>query len=139
LAKAYAGAHGPITLCVGPAGQIGYHAGPDVHVVDCFGLTDAFVARCTPNPTSRIGHLEYEIPTGYLESLGAVNLLPDWQERMHNLDPSLAQDAREMARNAQWADPEARRRYDQTKLVLSGNLWARERWPAILDFAWPIR
>lgn len=139
LAKAYADAYGPITLCVGPAGQIGYHAGPDVHVVDCFGLTDAFVARCTPNPTSRIGHLEYEIPTGYLESLGAVNLLPDWQERMHNLDPSLVEDAREMARNAQWADPEARRRYDQTKLVLSGDLWARERWAAIPDFAWPIR
>jgi len=138
-ARAYAHAHGPITLYVGPAGHIGYHAGPDVHVVDCFGLTDAFIARCPPDPKSRIGHLEYEVPTGYLETLGAVNLLPDWQERIRNLDPTLVEDARKMTRNAQWTDPEARRRYERTKLVISGDLWSKERWAAILDFAWPIR
>ncbi len=139
LARAYANAHGPFTLYVGPAGHIGHHAGPQVHVIDCFGLTDAFIARCPPNPKSRIGHLEYEVPTGYLESLGAVNLLPDWRQRLRNLDPSLAQDARQMARNAQWADPEAQRRCERTKLVTSGELWSKERWAAILNFAWPIR
>lgn len=139
VVREYARMHGPITLYAGVAGQMGYHAGPDVHVVDCFGLVDAFVARCTPSPKSRIGHLEYDIPEGYLESLGAVTLLPDWEQRLRDLDPSLAEDARKMARDARWADPEARRRYDQTKLVVSGHLWSKERWVAILDFAWPIR
>jgi len=139
LANAYARTHGPITVFVRSAGLLAYHAGPDVHVVDRFGLTDAFVARCPPDPGSRIGHLEYDVPAGYLESLGAVNLLADWQERLGNLDPSLAEDAQQMARNARWTDPEARRRHDQTKLVVSGDLWSRERWAAIPDFAWPIR
>ncbi|MBN1512327.1 MAG: hypothetical protein JXB13_09955 [Phycisphaerae bacterium] len=139
MVHSYTRAHGPITVFIGPAGLLGYHAGPDVHVVDWFGLTDPFVARCAPHARSRIGHLRYEVPTGYLESLGAVNLLPDWEQRLRNLDPSLAEDAREMARNAQWTDPEARRRYDQTKLVVRGKIWSKERWTAIPDFAWPIR
>jgi len=139
MAHAYARAHGPITVHIGAAGLLAYHAGPDVHVVDWFGLTDAFVARCVPFAKSRIGHLRYEVPTGYLESLGAVNLLPDWQQRLRNLDPSLAEDAREMACNARWTDAEARRRYERTKLVVSGDLWSRDRWAAIPDFAWPIR
>jgi len=139
MAREYTRACGPIALLAGAAGLTGYHAGPDVHLIDGFGLTDAFVARGTANPQSRIGHLEYEIPEGYLESLGAVNLLPDWKQRLLRLDPSLAEDARKMARDARWADPEARRRYDQTKLVVSGHLWSKERWVAILDFAWPIR
>ncbi len=139
MVHAYARTHGPITVFIGPAGLLGYHAGPDVHIVDWFGLTDAFVARCIPCPRSRIGHLRPEIPAGYLESLGAVNLLPDWQQRLRNLDPSLAEDARQMARNAQWADPAARRRCERTKLVTSGDLWSKERWAAIPDFAWPVR
>jgi arabinofuranosyltransferase len=53
------------------AGFAGYAAGPNRHLVDAAGLTDAFLARM-PRETQRewrIGHYGREVPAGYLPTL----------------------------------------------------------------------
>jgi len=52
-------------------GLAGYAAGPRVHIVDDYGLTDPLLARIRFEPGAewRIGHFRRGIPAGYLESL----------------------------------------------------------------------
>jgi arabinofuranosyltransferase len=52
-------------------GMAGYAAGPGVHLIDLYALTDPLLARITYQPTGewRIGHFRREIPKGYVESL----------------------------------------------------------------------
>lgn len=51
-------------------GVFGYFAGPAVHIVDDFALSDAFLARLPPLRGSyAIGHFNRVPPQGYIESL----------------------------------------------------------------------
>ncbi|HEY4037042.1 MAG TPA: hypothetical protein VGL94_24050, partial [Ktedonobacteraceae bacterium] len=57
-------------------GFFGFAAGPHVHVVDIYGLSEALLARLPAMPGWRIGHFERDIPEGYLETLeGGKNLI----------------------------------------------------------------
>ena len=55
----------------GVLGLIGFAAGPDVHVIDVMALTDPLLARLRYRRPGewRPGHLERQLPRGYLESL----------------------------------------------------------------------
>ncbi|MCC7012198.1 MAG: hypothetical protein IT454_06545 [Planctomycetes bacterium] len=102
-------------------GYFGYWAGPEVHLVDPMGLSDAFLARLpiyvdgafvepAKNAANghdgwRIGHYYRSIPSGYIESLS---------------DPS-----REIE------DPRLRELRRELDLVVRGPLWSLERWRAI--------
>ena len=82
-------------------GFTGYFAGPDVHIVDMFALSDPLLARLPANPNSRSGHLLRDIPAGYLETLeSGTNRL---------------------------ADPDLAAYYDRLRQVISGPLWDVER------------
>ena len=50
-------------------GQVAYYAGPTVHFVDVYGLTEPLLARLpVVDPLhSRIGHFQREIPDGYYQ------------------------------------------------------------------------
>ncbi|MGD8452045.1 MAG: hypothetical protein PVJ57_09530 [Phycisphaerae bacterium] len=138
-AARYAETYGPIAVTQRSIGLFGYHAGPRVHVIDRHGLTDAYIARCPADPASRVGHLRHEIPTGYLESLGAIDLLPHGFERMERLDPSLRPQALAMQRNARWADDDARERAQRVHDMIAGGIWRVERlWriPAYAGGGW---
>ncbi|RLE26077.1 MAG: hypothetical protein DRJ65_06310 [Acidobacteria bacterium] len=52
-------------------GFSGYFAGPGVHIIDSFALTDPFLARLPVSDQSswRIGHFSRDLPPGYHESL----------------------------------------------------------------------
>jgi arabinofuranosyltransferase len=52
-------------------GQVGYHAGPTVHILDNYALADPLLARL-PVPGGRIlriGHFRRDVPAGYEETL----------------------------------------------------------------------
>jgi arabinofuranosyltransferase len=53
----------------GNIGIYGYYAGPDVHIVDYYALSDPLLARLPAEPGSRIGHFTRELPAGYLETI----------------------------------------------------------------------
>lgn len=137
-ARRYAQRHGPITIIRGSLGFFSYDAGPDVHVIDLLGLADAFVARCSPKGEIRTGHVEHDIPLCYLQSRGAINLLPHWEERLANLDPTLREDAVRMAREARWT-PDAAALRDQVQLVVSGHLLSTKRLHALPGYVFPRR
>lgn len=138
-AAAYAREFGPIAIYWPAAGIIAYHAGPDVHVVDILGLTDAFVARCPARPGSRIGHIERDLPRGYLESHAVINLWPDWRARLAARDPTLAKHARQRAQSYQffWPDGEAFQRWQEIRRMISGEILSSDRLSGIPGFAWP--
>jgi arabinofuranosyltransferase len=48
-------------------GMLGYSAGPDVHVVDPIGLSDAFAARMDALPGARIGHAK-DMPRAWTDA-----------------------------------------------------------------------
>ncbi len=56
---------------VGAAGAFGYYAGPDVHVVDWYGIGDPLLSRLpVDDPLHwRVGHFYRSLPEGYLETL----------------------------------------------------------------------
>lgn len=58
----------PVVALEGNTGMSGYYAGPAVHNVDEFALTDAFLARLPAIPGSRVGHYQRLLPPGYAES-----------------------------------------------------------------------
>ncbi|MCH8804630.1 MAG: hypothetical protein IH986_00900 [Planctomycetes bacterium] len=138
-AAAYAREFGPIAMFWPAAGIFPYHAGPEVHVVDILGLTDAFVARCPARPDSRIGHIEHELPRGYLESRAVINVWPDWRARLAARDPTLAEHARQRAQTYQngWPDGEAFQRWQEIRRMISGELLSSKRLSGIPRFAWP--
>jgi arabinofuranosyltransferase len=57
----------------GDIGFFGFYAGPDVHVVDVWGLADPLIARlpARADTTWRVGHYTRAIPAGYLETLSS--------------------------------------------------------------------
>ncbi len=93
-------------------GFLGFAAGPEVTLIDTYGLGDAFLSRLPPDPerrwTWRIGHLVRMVPRGYLEArrTGASSALP----------------------------PQLRDYYDKLSLIISGPLWSWERLRTIVAF-----
>jgi len=138
-ADRYSQTYGPISLSLGAIGISGYEAGPVVTIIDQLGLTDAYIARCPPLPVNRIGHIERNVPAAYYESHGAIDLLPDWRNRLRNLDPTLIHDARIMMQKAEWDDPEAYQQWLDVQTVVTGNLFAWNRLRRLPAFAFPKR
>jgi arabinofuranosyltransferase len=88
-------------------GFAGYFAGPGVHVIDPYALSDPVLARLPAQRKFRVGHYERHMPEGYPESVASgVNRISD---------PGLAA------------------YYDHMRLIVSGSLWTRARWRAIAD------
>ncbi len=88
-------------------GMIGHRAGPDVKMVDIYGLADPLIARIPAlgGKDWRIGHFTRHIPAGYLETLETG--------QDHFVDRDLAE-------------------YDrQLRLVTAGPIFSGERWAAI--------
>ncbi len=52
-------------------GLFGFYAGPNVHIVDIYGLADPLLARLPSrvNPGWRVGHFVRVVPAGYIRSL----------------------------------------------------------------------
>jgi arabinofuranosyltransferase len=94
-----------ITVIDHNSGYMGFAAGPRVHIVNPYAITDPLLARLP----ARIGfiapaHFMRHLPPGYVESVHGENLI---------VDPSL---------HAYW---------DDLSTVIRGPLWSRERWAAI--------
>jgi arabinofuranosyltransferase len=90
----------------GAVGMTGLFAGPEVHIIDRFALTDPLLARRPANPGSRIGHFERRLPAGYIASVRS------------------GKNQIESRRLAAY--------YDDLVLITQGPLWTWERWKAIL-------
>jgi len=89
----------------GGCGFFGFYAGPSVHVLDVFGLTDPLLARLPPVLIWRVGHLERKLPQGYLASIAQnTNLIED-------------QDLSVL--------------YGELRLITRGELFSMQRWKAI--------
>ncbi|HOB73552.1 MAG TPA: hypothetical protein PKG54_03405 [Phycisphaerae bacterium] len=123
----YADRFGPISMYAETMGYLPYCAGPGVHVIDMLGLTDAFVARLPARPDSRVGHIRHDVPLAYLRSKGAINLLPDWRERLEKLDPTLREEAQAMMRDPGWEDEAAYQKWQAIQQMISGELLSPER------------
>lgn len=135
IAKRYADNHGPIVYSHVAAGVFSYHAGPKVRVLDWYGLTDPFVARCEADAASRVGHIERFVPPAYFQARGAVDMLPDAERRLKASDGTLLQEAEGLAREARWPSPELRQRWQDIRTVISGPLFSRERLRRIPKYA----
>ena len=82
-------------------GFVGYFAGPGVHIVDPYALSDPLLSRLPAIPGSRTGHYLRDIPAGYLESLES--------------------------HTNQIADPDLSAFYDRLRVAVAGPLWSRSR------------
>ena len=88
-------------------GVSGYYAGPNVHYIDMFALTDPLLARLPPvrNLDWRIGHFHRIIPQGYVESI--------YNNKSLLKDPDLAE------------------YYEYLRLITRGNFFDPDRWEKI--------
>jgi arabinofuranosyltransferase len=109
----------PMIALEGAIGAIGYHAGPEVHIIDVLGLADPLLARLPavrfdpnfalirPEPENwRIGHFLRAVPAGYVQTIATGE--------NHIADPGLAAV------------------YDDLAVITRGPLASGERWRAIL-------
>ncbi len=87
-------------------GYMGYYAGPEVTIVDEFGLGDPFLARLPAQPEWRTGHYHRPSPAGYIESV----------QRNQNLV----------------VDPELALKYETIRRVTRDPIWSKRRWRAIV-------
>ena len=88
-------------------GFLGFSAGPTVHVIDFFALSDPLLSHIPVRPKSKIliGHFARPIPKGYLQTLETnINQIED---------PGIAQ------------------YYEKISLITRGRIWSVERWEAI--------
>lgn len=61
----------PVIGAASSIGWIGYEAGPNVHLIDPLGLSDAFLARLqTATRTFSPGHNARDLPFGYMAAVG---------------------------------------------------------------------
>jgi arabinofuranosyltransferase len=95
---------------VSVAGVFSFYAGPRVHVIDRYALSDPLLARLPARSPWRIGHFERDIPDGYAASL--------------ETDRNLIR------------DPQIHARYDDIRLVTRGPLWSVERLTTAARLAW---
>jgi arabinofuranosyltransferase len=71
---------GPAVIEHANMGFLGYYAGPEVHIVDRYGLTDPLLARLPVRDPAdwRIGHFQRLVPEGYVDTLrSGQNLIRD--------------------------------------------------------------
>jgi arabinofuranosyltransferase len=61
----------------GSIGFFGFYAGPYIHIIDIWGLSDALLARLPVKGEWRVGHYTRIIPNGYINTLlcGGKNML----------------------------------------------------------------
>ncbi len=104
-AKAAADNRGPVVRNV--IGLFGWKAGPSLHIVDMFALTDPLLARIPAKRDVqwRVGHFERVIPKGYLDTIRTG------EPRMR--DKALG------------------RYYAALHTVIAGPIWSWERWVRI--------
>lgn len=102
--------NGPLVLEHGNIGFLGFHAGPQVHIIDRNALADPLLARLPiQDPQNwRIGHFRRQVPAGYTESFFTGQNL---------IQP-----------------PELALYYDKLALLIRGDIWAKERWQEIWKF-----
>jgi len=122
----------PSVLVYGAVGLVGYHAGPALHMIDDFALTDPLLARrpAAVDPHNwRIGHFGRVVPTGYKESVEAClrHIFP------HGAMMPSPHSCLEWSDTNQIADPAIARQYDRIRLVTQGPLFTVERWRAIVS------
>jgi len=79
IAGAKAAADGVKAMPVPEVGFFGYFAGPSVHIVDLFALSDPLLARLPFDPTGefRVGHYVRRLPQGYGRSVVGDNVVVD--------------------------------------------------------------
>jgi arabinofuranosyltransferase len=97
-------------VIMGNIGISDYYAGPEVKIIDKYGLADPLLARLPiPDPDKwRIGHFERAIPKGYQHAVKTGST--------KNMNPDLAQ------------------YYEKLHLITSGDLWDWERIETIVAF-----
>ncbi|HET9905928.1 MAG TPA: hypothetical protein VFQ23_04790 [Anaerolineales bacterium] len=88
-------------------GFLGFAAGPNVHVIDIFALSDPLLSHLPVQSKTEvlIGHFRRSVPDGYLETL-------------------------ETGRN-EIKDPGIAEYYKKLLLITRGKIWSFERWQAI--------
>jgi arabinofuranosyltransferase len=102
-------ARAPEVLVYNSIGLIGYFAGPDVHIIDVYGLSDPLLARLPGgSPTATMGHFQRDVPAGYVESV--------------------------KERNNQIVDPDLAIYYDALHEIVSGPLWSTSRLQTTIEF-----
>ena len=91
----------------GTVGLVGFFGGPQLHIIDGYALGDVLLARLpVENPEKwKIAHFLRPVPAGYVETF-------------------------ETGKN-QIEDPNLALYYDKMRIIVSGDLWTRERWQAI--------
>jgi arabinofuranosyltransferase len=93
---------GPRVIVRGTIGFAGFYADRGTHIIDEYGLADALIARLPGgSSTSTIGHLERQVPAGYVETIASG------ENRI--VDPHLAAF------------------YQRLHFVVAGPLWSTER------------
>jgi arabinofuranosyltransferase len=92
-------------------GIVGYYAGPEVHIVDEFGLADPLLARLPADPAWSAGHFFRHLPEGYVETL---------RTGVNQLEPPLLA-----------------RRYSELKAITRDPLFSVTRWRSIVE--WNLR
>lgn len=94
--RRYAESFGTVTIHLASPGTMGYLAGPGVIIIDLLGLTDPFIASLGReyhiDKIPRPGHVAKYIPVSYLASKTDVSLLPDWEQRIREMDSELKND-----------------------------------------------
>ena len=90
--RRYTARCGPVTIHTPSPAFIGFESGPQVRIVDLFGLTDAYVAALPADlliqDRPRPGHPYKKIPLEYLSRQGDVSLLDDWRQGIASGDCS---------------------------------------------------
>lgn len=94
----------------GSVGFRGFFAGPKVHIVDHYALTDPLLARMPAryNPRWRIGHFTRHVPAGYEKTISTSR--PSFQ------------------------DPDIATFNGYVKQLTQGPLWTKKRWATIYNF-----
>ena len=96
---------------LGGVGYTGFYAGPEVHIVDIYGLTEPLLARLpvghpVQEPVWRIGHFRRQLPAGYLKTLkSGKNVIEDDHLAVY---------------------------YDKLKLITRGDLFSWDRLEAVV-------
>lgn len=90
-------------------GFAGYAAGPNVHIIDPYALSDPFLARlpASRNPDWHVGHFHREVPQGYVRSVEQGKCM--------------------------MKQPELCLLFDRIRTVTRGPLFDSSRWRAILE------
>lgn len=97
-----------IIIIYGTIGMIGYYGGPNLTIIDDYGLTDPFISRSPVVPNSRPGHISHVIPEEYLLE-------------------------REYGKITQtWNNTELQRLWKDIKLITQGEIFSMERFNAML-------